>query len=275
MLMINRNRMLLQCGISLIWLAVFPSYATNKASVSGVATKGCVVDWTAQTVMDIDLTNDDPIYPNLMALRDGTPVTSYSNGGYIQEVRPEYSDPGIFEINHWYASVGDDPTSSAAGAMVFWRIPVATDYAILNPTVTVTLPAGLNVNPYSFAPVPANIAAWNSPYSNYVWASGSTGQDNLDGTWTITLNNLATMAGTVFTLSATVPAGTDLTKQYLIKATLSGTYVKDGGSSTCMTQVPPASVATPVPTLGKWALALLSLAVAGFAAAGLRRSRVR
>lgn len=253
-------------ALAALWVAS-PGYAYNKGSLPGAGgTSGCSVNWVAKTVMDVDLKNDDPTYPDLMVTPDGTPIASYSNGGYIMEVRPENGQPGIFEITHWYSNAA---SPSVEGATVNWRIPVATDYAIQNPKVTVKVPAGLNVV-YGFAASPANISNWGDPYSRYEWAAGSSAVNNGDGTWTITLDNLDAHSGTVFTLSGTVPKGTVLTDQYIIEASLSGNYVRDGGAPSCVTP-PPA----PVPTQSGEGLLLTTVGIGALAGFIARRRRQR
>lgn len=208
--------------------------ATNLGTVSGVASHSCSLVWNAKTVMDVDLKNDDPNYPNLMVDLDGKPM-DYSNGGYITEVRPEYGGgPGIMEINHFYIWP-TNPTSSVAGTTVVWRIPVTTDFAVANAQMVVTLPAYGSMT-YSFDPVSTNarMPLWGTPYSNYTWAQTSAvAVDNGDGTWTLNLGNLATKTGTVFQFQGVVPTGTDLTQPYIASAKMTGTYTVPGQPADC------------------------------------------
>jgi len=239
-------------------VVVTPAHATNMGTESGVASNSCALVWNAKTVMDVDLQNDDPTYPNLMLYLDGSPVKEYVNGGYITEVRPEYGGPGIMEINHFYTG---SPTQ------VVWRLPVATDYAVKNAQVVVTLPP-YGAMSYSFDPAStnANMPLWGAPYSNYTWApTSATAVDNGDGTWTLNLGNMAAKTGTVFQFQGVVPTGTDLTQPYIASAKMTGTYAY-GQPESCAPPPPP----TPVPV--NHPLALLGVAaLAGLA--GVRRLR--
>lgn len=213
------------------WLAANAT-ALNKGSVSGVHTTSCTVAWQAQTVMDTTLTNDDPTYPNLMVRPDGTPV-DYTNGGYISEVRPEYGDPGLFEITHWYQGTSDGQT------LANWRIPIATDHDIANATVTVRLPSGSGFQFTSGA----NIVRWGTPYSTYTWTNPAiTPTTDASGlVWTIPLDDLAAGTGVVIQFTGPVdPAVT--TEHQVATADLTGAYTL-GDAPTCQAASP-----TPSPT---------------------------
>ena len=235
--------------------------ATNQGSTSGDNTVACAVDWHAQTVMDIDLKNDDPNYPNLMTdwHPPQNPIDSYSNGGYIYEVRPEYGDPGIFEITHWYSNTA---SPSVAGTVANWRIPIATNYSISNPKLVVQLPSygGTYTATISGATDNAYMQRWGAPYSYYTWSSHLiTGTSDANGKWTIDLSNFGPMSAAVVTLTQTVPVDTNLTDQFLPEAWLTGTYT-NGATSSCG-DLPP----TPEPpTEGACQQVLLGRAVRGF-----------
>ncbi len=220
------QRLALAAGLLAALALSTPAHATNKGTVSGVASHACSLVWNAKTVMDVDLKNDDPNYPNLMVDLNGNPV-DYSNGGYISEVRPEYGGSGIMEITHFY--IPGTPTT------VVWRIPVATDFAVSNAQIVVTLPP-YGAMTYSFDPASTNskMSLWGTPYSNYTWAqTGATAVDNGDGTWTLNLGNMAAKSATVFQFQGTVPTGTDLTQPYIASAKMTGTYTKPGEPADC------------------------------------------
>lgn len=91
-------------ALALIGLLTPAAQATNIGSKDGENpnVSACTIDWTAQSVMDTDLTNDDPNYPNLMTALDGSPIESYFNGGYITEVSPNLgSVSGWAEVQHF------------------------------------------------------------------------------------------------------------------------------------------------------------------------------
>ena len=135
--------------------------ATNTGTTSGNDTTQCDITWTAQSVMDRDLTDDDPVYPGLMTDMSGNPVTSYVNGGYIQEIRPEYNDPGIFEANHWYGGTVADDDRATTSTVANWRFPLATDDVIKpGATITVELPAGLTNVTFDAVSTSNQMSSW-------------------------------------------------------------------------------------------------------------------
>lgn len=246
--------------------------ATNRLSKSGVETSGCAVTWRAATVMDVDLKDNDPNYPGLMTDLKGEAVkgglNAYTNGGYIMEVRPEYGGSGILEINHWYNVTLDGVQTSFPNELTAaWRIPISTDYAMKNVTVTVTLPSYGAGSRTTFDPVSSNsrMYLWGIPYTNYTWAQSPTvtATDKGGGVWTVQLGDLPAKTGTVIQFDFTVPAGTDLSQQYIAKATLTGRY-DYGSPSTC--------VPAPVPVNQPLALGLLGL-LAALAAGWQLRTR--
>ncbi|MBK6868350.1 MAG: IPTL-CTERM sorting domain-containing protein [Burkholderiales bacterium] len=201
-----------------------PAQATGRLTQPGEATQGCAVNWTAAAVMDIDLEDGDPKYPGLMTgyLPPHDPVNGYSNGGYITEVSPIMGHPGLMEMMHWY-DPSDPPRMN-------WRLAVGTDHAISNASVTFR-PAAVAA-PYTFNPVAGTnsiIANWPggaATYGKYTWTplAGEVAKDNGDGSWTITLGNMAAGSATVFVLWGKMPAGSDLKQQYVATGTLTGTY---------------------------------------------------
>lgn len=223
-----------------IGVVVDAASATNVGSESGDETDACAVSWNAETVMDTDLTDGDPTYPNLMTDLNGQP-TDYSNGGYITEVRPEYGDSGMFEINHWYGNTA----SPTAGTSVNWRLPISTDHLIHDATVTVTLPGPGSGFVFDGVSTNARMSLWGTPYSTYTWsevqASAASTTDGL--TWTVDLGDLPAGTGHVFQFTGTVPAGTALTAPVVATADLTGTY--DVGTLEC--RAPTSTTTTTVP----------------------------
>lgn len=208
--------------------------ATNTGTTSGNDTTQCDITWTAQSVMDRDLTDDDPVYPGLMTDMSGNPVTSYVNGGYIQEIRPEYNDPGIFEANHWYGGTVADDDRATTSTVANWRFPLATDDVIKpGATITVELPAGLTDVTFDAVSTSNQMSSWPTTYRAYTWAGDRTTAAQTDDThWTVTLpDGLAAKTGTVFQLSGSVTPGTDLNQPAVATATLNGAY--PSGAGTC------------------------------------------
>ncbi|GAB3063068.1 hypothetical protein GCM10027053_27030 [Intrasporangium mesophilum] len=196
--------------------------------------------WNAKTVMDTDLNNTQD-GGGLAVDLHGNPV-SYSNGGYMVEVRPEFGGPGIFEITHWYTDAPSGPTMGPVKGS--YRIPVATDDTILDARVAVTLPA--TATSVSFDPVSSNAAMprWGTPYSNYTWARQASlaSSDDATRTYVVDLGTLAAHTGTVFQLDFTVPIGTDLADPVYTTARLSG--AAEQGSGACAVTRPPAPTVT-------------------------------
>lgn len=187
--------------------------------------------------MDVDLTNDDPMYPNLMVDLEGDPVDGYSNGGNLQEVRPEFGDAGIFEINHFYSNTA---SPSVTGTTATYRLPIATDQALLGGKVDVTVPGGLADITFDGVSTTARMSQWGTPYSDYAWGASAplTATDNGDGKWTVTLPDLPADTGVVFQLTGTVPTGTDLTSPLVASAQLTGSYI-EGSAPGCQVGLPP------------------------------------
>ena len=223
--------------------SVTAANATNGGTVSGNLTDGCDVSWRASAVMDADLTNDDPEYPGLMVALDGSPV-HYTNGGYIEEVTPAFGDPGLFEMNHFYVGSG------AAFTQV-WRVPTATDYTILDASVTFRLPAEIQDADVSVAfdaaSTNSRIKDWGPTYAKYAWGQRAAAVDNGDGTWTVDLGDLPRGQGTVYQFNVAL-GNTNFTPndRFVASAELSGTYAPGNNGGNCgVTDGPELPVATP------------------------------
>ncbi|AOZ71971.1 hypothetical protein BK816_00575 [Boudabousia tangfeifanii] len=224
------------------------AFATNAGSKPGYEPVGqCGNQWTAETVMDLFLQNNDENFPNLMVDDNGNTV-DYSNGGYIKEVRPEHgyglnpSGPGMFEITHWTIGAKttktyDDPKAAnkkligesavaTEKTTQFWRIPLATNYKIPAGTV-ITISLNNNQNPdlfsdYTFDSAMAKhpkfetmndyMQIWGKPYSNYTWEPDLTSAKQIEGgKWEVTLNkDLEPGKGTVFGFTAKIAPNTNL-----------------------------------------------------------------
>ncbi|WP_180372229.1 hypothetical protein, partial [Boudabousia liubingyangii] len=211
--------------------------ATNAGSKNGYTPIGeCSSQWQAESVLKADLTNDDPRYPNLMVDYHSGKTAHYSNGGYIQEVRPEYgyglnkSGPGMFELNHYYYGSGKSFTQA-------WRIPLATDYFIPKGTrILINLPsAELGFGNWKFDPkmgdsasrsLPDYMALWGKPYTNYTWNTNRvSGQLTGPNTVVVTLNKdlkpgEATMFGVTGTSVLADGQVPDINQYFVAKATM-------------------------------------------------------
>lgn len=193
-------------------LAPAVAEATNKGSVSGVnRADACALDWDAVTLHNTKLTDKHPIHPNLMTGLDGKPIADYQNGGYIEEVRPEYGNPGLFEITHFFnGALANENTTATDSTTMNWRIPVATDHDMNNATVHVHLPTGVN---FKIEPNVATPEKWGDPYAKYTWSKLSadnagravSNQDTRD--WVIPIGSLKAGQGVMFQLTGTIPAG--------------------------------------------------------------------
>ena len=207
--------------------------AINAGTRLGDRTVDCTVDWRAASVMDIDLTDDDATYPGLMTRPDGTPV-DYSNGGYIEEVRPENGGAGILQVTHWYGS------ATGATVPVNWRVPVATDAAIAGARLTITVPSGRDWRISSGA----DIARWGGAYAAYTWTNPSVTSSHDASTFTFDLGDLAAGTGVVVQLSGTTDAAL-MREHQVATATLTGTFA-EGDAPTCPL---PTAEPTPTPTV--------------------------
>ncbi|RAV33355.1 hypothetical protein, partial [Corynebacterium heidelbergense] len=213
------------------------AWATNTGTVKGNHSSECTLDWNAQTVMDENLKNDDPTYPNLMVGLDGKPV-DYSNGGYVSEVSSAaFGDPGEFELQHW---------QDRGGKKQFWRIPIATKRPVSNLTFTWTPPEQLkNVTPV-FDPVSANakIASWGPRYAQYTWSPlpASSAVANPDGSWTVTIPQLLPGQATLFQFNYQMPSDFNMGQQFLGTGHVTGGY-QDSKCQGYPTQAPQPSPA--------------------------------
>lgn len=216
-------------GLSAIALLIPFASATNLGTKSGVETpaNSCDVRWTAATVMDSDLQNDDPKYPGLMVDLDGKPmsggVNAFTNGGYIKEVNPAYGHPGYLELTHFYL----------AASQQVWRPVIASDKPMSDVIATFTLPEQVrnDLGNYTIsldvASVNSKIGNWGGNYGKYTWSPISARQlvDNGDGTITANIGNLDAMHGTVFQFMITNTQGNFVTTdQFITTATLTGKY---------------------------------------------------
>ncbi|MDO5053612.1 MAG: hypothetical protein Q4E05_12065, partial [Pseudoclavibacter sp.] len=217
--------------LALIGVGASGAAAINQGSAHGNRTVGCSVMWDASSVLKTNLQNDDPDYPNLMVRPDGSPVDSYSNGGYIQDVRPEYGDHGLLEINHWYDGVHSpvDPAVAQEPTGVNWRVPIASDQTLHDVTFQIQLPAGTDFE----LGHGEDIAAWGGSYANYRWLDPeiliAPSPDGLS--WEIVVSEIPAGTGLVLDFRGTVPAGTVLSDPAVAEAKLTGTL--EPGAATC------------------------------------------
>ena len=148
--------------------------ATTAGTQPGDSSEPCRIDWTAASINNIDLTDEDEVewdgtvYTNLMTTPDGTEIADYSNGGFLTEISEPLGTPGGWmELQHWY---GPDRTKEYTDA--FWRFPVATATGFTNGVITVTLPAG-TILPTTGRPgvTVSDVTSW---YSGLAAREGST-----------------------------------------------------------------------------------------------------
>ncbi len=236
-------------------LALGPQLAvaqTAPAPTSGVLSQGCAVHWEAAA-----------------ALNTGLP--DYSLAAFTVNVSPSRGEPGIMEVQHFFTG-GPIPVSDGR-TLMFWRVPLGTDHAIQNATVTVSLPTNIVGSPVFTFVSDANLQTFfggppgRFPWStSYTWSPIPTANavDNGDGSWTIALGDMPAGAAHGFSLQALLPTGTRTDVDYLANVKLTGTYGY-GSPATCQ----PA----PVPANQPWALFGVA-ALAGLAGmARLRRKR--
>lgn len=203
-----------------------PAHATNQGTRSGVETSGCKVSWTTSATNNTGLTTADPTYPGLMTDVSGQPV-DYSNGGYISEVAPSLGGPGLLEMQHWYT-----------GATAYFRIPMATKYALNASSMQVTLPSGYSwsagISGYDYVTNPDS-----SVYPNFQAAIVTPSVTILGNVATV---NYPAMPANSHALSVQFSAsiGSDSTAvNRVASATLTGWYAPTGGNPGCTVPPPP------------------------------------
>ncbi len=210
---LNQNKLSAYCK------SIFEN-PTVPTLLSGIRTDNCNVNWYAQSFMDTD-------------------IADYQNTGYLYKVAKNHTatDPGVFEVQHWMS-----------GSTLFWRIPVATDYAIDNAKITVNLPAEFNYtvspNGYDYVNDPRVMPG---VYPNLVTVTPGMITPTATGV-EINLGNLATgIRSPGVLISGTVPASMNSHDTFYLDATLTGTYIQGKG---CKAPEPPddTRVVIPLPT---------------------------
>lgn len=195
--------------------------ATNQGTVSGNDTSGCSLEWNAESRMDLD---GVPGYDQNLSGQ----AVDYSNGGFITEVSPTFDDPGLMEIQHWIT-----------GTTMFWRIPLASDAAITNGTMTVTLPTGYNYSAgntgYDYVMDSRTPSDWKTRWATTLSFPTPTVNGNVV-TVPVTMPTGSHFAG--LQITATAPAGTDMHQTFTATARLTGLLTEGSGCEPTEPPVP-------------------------------------
>ena len=207
--------------------------AVNSGTTSGAGGTGCEVSWSASSTMHTALADDDATHPGLMSDPAGGRLDAYSSGGYIEAVRPELGDAGVFEINHWYEGMvhtaGETHTTVAATDAV-WRVPIATDHGLVDARVSIVVPDGIGA---TAAIAVGGIGGYGGAYGDYEWRDidAEVSADGLE--FTVELGELAAGTGTAVVVTAPVPVGYVTSEHRVASATLTGAHPEDAGAPGC------------------------------------------
>ncbi|OKL51119.1 hypothetical protein [Buchananella hordeovulneris] len=231
-------------ALTLLASTVFTAAALNRGTQPGEGTQGCDVSWTAQSVLDIDLAENDPNYGNLVHDEKGNPAgTNYQWTGFIKEVSPKLGHAGYMEIGHHYQD-GADPTPvrvATGTTKQHWRVNLGTNKALKNAKVIFTLPPEVRGKEV-FVDLQGgvdNVNTWgNEPYTQYRAGRTPLTQgavvDNGNGTWTINIGDLPAMNSRVVDFYVRVGTSLNLTDQFVATAVLTAR-----GTDPQCTQRPP------------------------------------
>lgn len=213
-----------------------PATGANLGTVDGDRSVGCDVNWVAEAINALESDEDSDLYLD----RDGEPVNSPANGGFVSELSSGFDSPGELQFQHWIN-----------GNTFYWRTPVATQVPINDAVLTLTFepntfteaPTSNDVGVSFFAP---REAVFGMP--DYAW-SDNAGEPTVSGsaeegyTLTYELGDLDAMTGVGVQVGGPVAAGTT---SMTGTATLTGTYPV--GSGTC-TPVQGSIAGTPLGSL--------------------------
>ena len=208
----------------------------NLGTVDGDRSVGCDVNWVAEAINALESDEDSDLYLG----RDGEPVNSPANGGFVSELSSGFDSPGELQFQHWIN-----------GNTFYWRTPVATQAPIEDAVLTLTF----EPNTFTEAPTSTDVGvsffstredAFGMP--DYTW-SDTAGTPTVSGsaedgyTLTYELGDLDAMTGVGVQVGGPVAAGTT---SMTGTATLTGTYPV--GSGTC-TPVQGSIAGTPLGSL--------------------------
>ena len=210
-----------------------PALGTNLGTVDGDRSVGCDVNWVAEAINARTVGEGD-----LYLDRDGKPVNSPANGGFVSELSSGFDSPGELQLQHWIN-----------GNTFYWRTPVATQVPINDAVLTLTF------EPNTFTQAPnggetnffeTREDAFGMP--DYTWdvklpEPVVTGSAEEGYTLTYELGDLDAKTGVGVQVSGPVAAET---KSMTGTATLTGTYPV--GSGTC-TPVQGSIAGTPLGSL--------------------------
>lgn len=191
-----------------------PATGANLGTVDGDRSVGCDVNWVAEAINALESDEDSDLYLD----RDGEPVNSPANGGFVSELSSGFDSPGELQFQHWIN-----------GNTFYWRTPVATQAPIEDAVLTLTF----EPNTFTEAPTSTDVGvsffstredAFGMP--DYTW-SDTAGTPTVSGsaeegyTLTYELGDLDAMTGVGVQVGG--PVEEDVTSQ-TGTATLTGTY---------------------------------------------------
>ena len=191
-----------------------PATGANLGTVDGDRSVGCDVNWVAEAINALESDEDSDLYLD----RDGEPVNSPANGGFVSELSSGFDSPGELQFQHWIN-----------GNTFYWRTPVATQAPIEDAVLTLTF----EPNTFTEAPTSTDVGvsffstredAFGMP--DYIW-SDTAGTPTVSGsveegfTLTYELGDLEAMTGVGVQVGG--PVEEDVTSQ-TGTATLTGTY---------------------------------------------------
>lgn len=172
-----------------------PATGANLGTVDGDRSVGCDVNWVAEAINALESDEDSDLYLG----RDGEPVNSPANGGFVSELSSGFDSAGELQFQHWIN-----------GNTFNWRTPVATQVPINDAVLTLTF------EPNTFTEAPTSTDVGVSFFSTREEAFGMP-----DYTWSDT-------AGTP-TVSGSVEEGFTLTYELGDLEAMTGVGVQVGG----------------------------------------------
>ena len=212
-----------------------PALGTNRGTVDGDRSVGCDVNWVAEAINARTVGEGD-----LYLDRDGKPVNSPANGGFVSELSSGFDSPGELQLQHWIN-----------GNTFYWRTPVATQVPINDAVLTLTF----QPNTFTAAPTSQDVGvSFFKPRASvfgmpdYAW-SDNAGEPTVSGsveegfTLTYKLGDLDAKTGVGVQVGGPVAPETN---SMTGTATLTGTYPV--GSGTC-TPVQGSIAGTPLGSL--------------------------
>lgn len=207
----------------------------NLGTVHGDRSTGCDAEWVSEA-SNARKADDSDLYKG----RDGKPVDSPANGGFVSELSSGFESTGDLQMQHWIS-----------GNTYHWRTPVATKVPVEGAVLTLTFAP----NTFTEAPTSEDVgASFFDPREKafgmpeYTWkpapAPTVAGDAATGFTLTYELGDLAENTGIGVHVSGPVAEGVD---KQTGTATLTGTYPV--GSASC-TPVQGSIAGTPLGSLG-------------------------